>query len=56
MEPTPKEIQILFESLQSTMIQLLDLDPSGWHWIAEAQKRVLEIKMAGVMEEEKRAG
>ena len=54
MDETPKQIQILFESLMSTMLQLLDLDPgNGWYWITEAQKRVLRVQMS---ESEREAG
>lgn len=45
METMPKEIRLLFESLQSTMLQILDLSPDGWYWVVEAQRRVLEMQV-----------
>lgn len=53
MEPT-KEMRILFENLQKTLTQMLELDPgNGWHWVVEAQRRVLEMQ---IQSELKRVG
>jgi hypothetical protein len=57
MDEMPKDVRIQFEALQSAMIQLLDLDPAnGWHWVTEAQRRVLQAQMTSVREPERKAG
>lgn len=37
------EMRKRFESLQSVMLEMLDLDPANaWYWVTEAQRRVLQ--------------